>query len=463
MNRLDDALIQRVERDLGDGSMIIDPDILNPYGRDESGEGPYLPDALIRPDTPDGVRTTLRLCNEAGVPVTARGGGTGKSGGALPLAGGVVVSFERMNKILDIDVEDMVGVVEPGVVLETFQDAVEEAGLFYPPDPASLDSCTIGGNLAENAGGPRAVRYGVTCNYILGLEAALMSGRKLELGGKTVKNVAGYDLTSLVVGSEGTLALATRIQLRLIAKPRSVAAAWATFPSLEEAAGAVRDLLVSGLEPRCLEIMDEESLSHGALEKAGMAPEGKAAILLEMDGWEDVVEERLPAAGEICETHNVLDIHVAQDAASRRRLWEGRRAVSSLLKEAFPWKISEDIGVPVGRMPEVMEAIVGIGRKHGVKVAVYGHAGDGNLHTNILAPDPETRNKLIETAVTELMIIAVEHGGTLSAEHGIGSSKKRWMEIQHPPQELEMMRGIKSLWDPKGLLNPGKIFPSPSS
>lgn len=459
MKPIHDAFVQRMERNLGTGSVILDPDILASYGLDESGEGPYPPDALVRPGTPDEVRTVLRLCNESLVSATPRGGGTGKSGGALPVAGGVVVSLERMNRILDIDREDMVGVVEPGVILENFHKSVEEEGLFYPPDPASLDSCTIGGNLAENAGGPRAVRYGVTGHYVLGLEAALMTGQKLELGGRTVKNVSGYDLTSLVTGSEGTLAVATRIQLRLIAKPRFAVALWATFPSLGCAASAVQDLLLSGSDPRCIEIMDKESLAHGALEKASMAPEGEAAVLVELDGRQEDPEDRVQAAGKVCESHRALNIAVALDESSRRRLWEGRRSVSTLLKEAFPWKISEDIGVPVGRMPEVMEAVRELGKKHNVKTAVYGHGGDGNLHVNFLADDPETKKRLLDLAVTELMVLAVQNGGTLSAEHGIGSAKKRWMEVQHPPQELDLMRWIKKLWDPGGLLNPGKIFP----
>ncbi len=459
MNPIDDAFVQRIERNLGSGSVILDPDILVSYGLDESGEGPYPPDALVRPNTPDEVRTVLRLCDEAHVPATPRGGGTGKSGGALPVQGGVVLSLERMNRILDIDRDDMVGVVEPGVILETFHKSVEEEGLFYPPDPASLDSCTIGGNLAENAGGPRAVRYGVTGHYVLGLEAATMTGRKLELGGRTVKNVSGYDLTSLVTGSEGTLAVATRIQLRLIAKPGFAAALWASFPNLGCAARAVQDLLFSGADPRCIELMDAESLAHGALEKASMAPEGEAAVLVELDGWEEDPENRVNVAGKVCEANQAINIAIALDERSRRRLWEGRRAVSTLLKEAFPWKISEDIGVPVGRIPEVIESIHELGKKHGVETAVYGHGGDGNLHVNFLAPDLETKKRLLDLAVTELMVLAVRNGGTLSAEHGIGSAKKRWMEIQHPPQELDLMRSIKALWDPKGLLNPGKIFP----
>jgi glycolate oxidase len=493
MPTVDDSFVQRLERELGKKAVVTDPDVCEPYGLDESGEGPYPPSVVVRPQKPDQVRVVLELAEEASVCVTARGAGTGKSGGALPICGGLVLSMEKMNRILDVDDSDLVAVVEPGVILEKLQQTVEAQSLFYPPDPASLDSCTIAGNVAENAGGPRAVRYGTTGRYVLGAEVGLMGGGKLELGGRTVKNVSGYDLTSLMVGSEGTLGVLTRIQLRLVSLPREVAALWAVFDDLGHASTAISSLLRSGYDPRCLELIDAVALAHGAAEISGLTggpprtaatgkagggetrggetgggktgggkidrPGAGAALLVELDGHGSSIEPRLLGCGEICEQSGATDVRVATDESSRRRLWAARRQISTSLKEAHPHKVSEDIGVPLGCIGEMIEEIARIGRKHSVETAVYGHAGDGNLHVNFLADTPEAKKRLIETAATELMVATLAHGGTLSAEHGIGSAKKRWMAAQFPPQELDMMRSMKKLWDPKNLLNPKKLFP----
>jgi glycolate oxidase len=468
MSRVDDSFVQLLERQIGGRAVVCDPEIVAPYGRDESGEPAQAPGVVVRPQKPDQVRAVLQLTAERKIPVTPRGGGTGKSGGAIPTAGGLVLSFEKMNRILDVDARDLVAVCEPGVVLECLHDAVEGQGLFYPPDPASLDACSLGGNIAENAGGPRAVRYGVTGDYVLGLELALMGGDRLETGGRTVKNVAGYDLTSLVVGSEGTLAVVTRIQLRLVARPRAVAALWVDFSHMESAGEAISVLLRSGLNVRCLEVIDEVAWRHAGFDAASNADAGaateaqttpKAALLIELDGHEDALEARLLACGEICEAAGALDSRVAADAASRRRLWASRRRISTALSEAAPHKISEDIAVPVGCIGEMCRAIKRIGRDHEVQTAVYGHAGDGNLHVNLLAQTAAQKARLLDRAVTELMLEALAFGGTLTAEHGIGTAKKRWMAAQFPPQELALMQQIKRLWDPGGLLNPKKIFP----
>jgi glycolate oxidase len=458
---VEDSFIQRLERAVGRRAVVTDSDVLASYGLDESGEGPFPPSVVVRPRKPDQVRTVLQLAAESAVDVTPRGGGTGKSGGALPVRGGLVVSLEKMDRILDVDERDLVAVVEPGVILERLQEVAEGQSLFYPPDPASLDSCTIGGNVAENAGGPRAIRYGSTGHYVLGAEVGLMGGDRLELGGRTVKNVSGYDLTSVMVGSEGTLGVLTRLQLRLISRPRGVGALWAVFEELADATAAISSLLRSGNDPRCLELIDEVCFAHGVAEASGFACSGKAALLVELDGHEESIEPRLLACGEICERSGASDVRVATDESSRRRLWAGRRQISSTLKEAHPYKISEDIGVPLGCIGEMIEAVARLGQKHDVQTAVYGHAGDGNLHVNLLADSAAQKERLLDSAATELMMLTLSHGGTLSAEHGIGSSKRRWMAAQFPPQELELMRRLKKLWDPQNLLNPEKLLPDP--
>ncbi len=450
----------RLEHHLGRNAVIDDPDALEPLSRDESGDGPFRPDLAVAPKTPAQVRTCLALAADHRVAVTPRGAGTGKSGGALPVVGGAVLLLERMNRILDIDTQDLVAVVEPGVVLASLQEAVEAAGLFYPPDPSSADSCTLGGNVAENAGGPRAVKYGVTRSFVLGLELALMGGGKIEVGGRTLKDVSGYDLVSLLVGSEGTLAVVTRIQLRLLARPGAVAALWATYPSEVSAAGAVGRLLRSGLEPRAVEILDGDSLRAASAVEPPPAWEGaQAALLVELDGPEAGMDERIEACGELLESAGAHEVLAAMDAQAIRRLWAGRRHMSDTLKKLWPHKISEDVTVPVGQVGPMMARAREIAHAHGLECAIYGHAGDGNLHVNYLPTSHREREKALKSAVPELLQAALQHGGTLSGEHGIGISKRTWMVLRHSPPVLDAMRRLKAQWDPLGLLNPGKLLP----
>ncbi len=448
-----------LEHHLGPKAVSSDPDRLIPFSTDESGEGPFPPDLVIYPVTPDHVRTALALAADWRVPVTPRGAGTGKSGGALAVAGGAVLSTERMNRILDLDTEDMVAVVEPGVITADLQQAAEQVGLFFPPDPSSRDACTVGGNVAENAGGPRAMKYGVTGRFVLGAEIGLVGGGKMELGGRVIKDVSGYDLVSLMVGSEGTLGVMTRIQFRMLAHPASVGALWAAFPDFDRAGLAVRSLLASGLDLRCLELMDRSSLDLGVQpEKSGL-PTGAAALLAELDGWEETIEPRLLEAGRICDKSGASDVSVALDPAALRRIWQGRRGMSDTLKQACPDKISEDITVPVGKVGTMMRHAWDVAERHGLDCAVYGHAGDGNLHVNFLPESHDARLETTRTAIPELMQAALQLGGTLSGEHGIGLSKRAWMHLRHGPAELFAMRRIKAQWDPLGLLNPGKLIP----
>ncbi|MDY0002701.1 MAG: FAD-linked oxidase C-terminal domain-containing protein [Polyangia bacterium] len=449
------------------GSRVVtEPEALQPFGRDESPLGAYLPEAVVRPTTPEEIRIALRLCAANQVPVTPRGGGTGKTGGALPVMGGVVLSLDQMNKIYEVDRRDQVAVVEPGVVTGVLQQAVESEGLYYPPDPASLDSCTIGGNVANNAGGPRAYRYGVTRDFVLGLELALMGGDRLALGRRSPKGVSGYDLTALVVGSEGTLGVIDRVTLRLLPKPVASAALLGVFDGLGKAGEAVMAISQAGLRPAALELMDGSSLRHIQEVSAYRFPEGAQAVLLvDLEGSSESLEPDLLRAGQALEAAGASDVRLATDEAQRRRLWEARRKIPERLKELHPHKFGDDIAVPLGEMPAMMEAVSAIGARVGLDTAVFGHAGDGNLHVNFLSdapPDERPRiEKAIERARAALFHETLHRGGTLSGEHGIGLTKRNYMRLEHPPQELEMMRSLKRLFDPLGLMNPGKLLPEP--
>jgi glycolate oxidase len=456
-------LLPHLSRELG-GRVVTEPEAMEPFGRDESGCGFYPPEAVVRPTSPEEVRIALRLCAEHRAPVTPRGAGTGKSGGALPVHGGVVLSLDRMNAILDIDRASRLAVVEPGVITGTLQAAVEAEGLFYPPDPASLESCTLGGNVAENAGGPRAYRYGVTREYVLGMEVALLAGDRLQLGRRSPKGVSGYDLGALVVGSEGTLAVVDRLTLRLLPRPEAALAALAVFRSLPDAARAVLALDGLGVVPRALELMDAISIDHVREGSAYRFPEDlAAALLIEVDGEAEALPLRIQRCAEACEAAGAVDVRIAQDEAQRRRLWEARRRVSEALTQGHRRKAADDVAVPVGEITRIIPHLHAIGERHGLRMALYGHVGDGNLHVNFLADDPDDAKvaRAIDAARVDLFHQVLQHGGTLSGEHGIGLAKRQFMLLEHAPEELELMRALKRLWDPLGLLNPGKLLPDP--
>ncbi len=457
------SIITALEAALG-ALVVTEPDAMEPFSTDESTLGRHPPDVVVRPTTPEEIRIVLRLAAEHRVPVTPRGAGTGKSGGALPVRGGVLLSTDRMQKIYEVDEANRIAVVEPGVITGTLQARVEEEGLFYPPDPASLDSCSLGGNVAENAGGPRAYRYGVTREYVLGLEVALLGGDRLVLGRRSPKGVSGYDLTALVVGSEGTLAVIDRITLRLLPRPRAAVAAVASFGELGDASRAVVEMGRSGLLPSALELLDGVCVDHIREGSAYRFPEGaKGVLLVELDGDPERLEIDLIRCAEACEASGAMDVRLATDELQRRRLWEARRMVSEALKAAHRHKSSDDIAVPVGEMHRTVAEIAQIGERHELLAAVFGHAGDGNLHVSWLCDDEDPRLAARRSARARLELVhhVLGVGGTLSGEHGIGLRMRKYMVLEHPPQELQMMRAIKKLWDPLDLLNPGKLLPEP--
>ena len=440
--------------------LVVDPERLDVYGRDESDLGAFPPDVAVLVESAEEVRHVFAVASRHRVPVVPVAARSGKSGGSLALRGGIAVSVERMNRILEVRPDDLTARVEPGVITGVFQKEVESRGLFYPPDPNSLDLCTLGGNVAENAGGPRALKYGVTREYVLGLTVVVPTGEILRMGRRTIKGVAGYDLTGLFVGSEGTLGIATEITLKLLPRPREVATALVCFADVATAARAVSRVLAEGILPRCLELIDDVSVQ--AIAKASpfkLPPGAGAALLVETDGNDpDQVLAEMARVAEAVQGDAAGDVIVAQNESQRRDIWETRKYLSVSLRQIEPKKLSEDIAVPRSRIPEMVARSREIGRRHGLTVATYGHAGDGNLHANVLFTSESDRPR-VEAAVAEILRAAVDLGGTITGEHGVGLAKRDFLEYEQGAQLVALQRRLKAVFDPLGILNPGKIFP----
>ena len=454
-----------LERELG-ANAIIGPghERLGDYGRDESPLPEFFPPlCAVLCATTAQVATVLRLCAEHRVPVTPRGAGSGMCGGALPVAGGVVLSTERMTALRDIDDASLYCVTEPGVVTGRLQEAVEAQGLFYPPDPASLDYCSIGGNAATNAGGPRAFKYGVTREYVLGLEVVLMGGEILRCGRRTAKGVTGYDLVAGFVGTEGTFGVITELTLKLLPKPPAAATVLGVFADAASAGTAITALLRGGLRPSVLEIADKASIDVIRGQSRYRFPANAGAIvLLEVDGEAEDMERAMERIGMELDRLGALDVLAATEPADRANVWEARRLISKCLKDAYRIKVNEDVCVPRGRIVEMLARVDRISAETGIATAVFGHAGDGNLHVQLLGQD-DPEDPVVRTrmwgAAERVFAATIELGGTLSGEHGIGLSKMPYMHLEQSEQLLEWQRRWKQLWDPQRLLNPGKIIP----
>ncbi|MFL5263681.1 MAG: FAD-binding oxidoreductase [Anaeromyxobacteraceae bacterium] len=433
---------------------------LEAYGKDESDLGTFPPEVLALVESAEEVRRVFAIATRHRIPVVPVAARSGKSGGSLALAGGIAVSVERMNRVLEISAEDLTARVEPGVITGELQRQVEAHGLFYPPDPNSLDLCTIGGNVAENAGGPRALKYGVTREYVLGLEVVLPTGEILRTGRRTIKGVAGYDVTALLVGSEGTLGIVTEVTLKLLPRPRHVSTALVVFADVETAARAVSRVLAAGVIPRCLELLDDTALAACARSAPFKFPPGAgAAVLVETDGNdEEAVFGEIVRVAELVQADAAGEVIVAQNEAQRREIWETRKYLSVNLRQLHPLKLSEDVAVPRSRIPEMVRRTREIGARYGFLVATYGHAGDGNLHANVLFDREEERPR-VEAAVGEVLRAAVDLGGTITGEHGVGLAKRDFLVYEQGEALVALQRRLKAVFDPLGLLNPGKIFP----
>jgi glycolate oxidase len=455
-----DAALIAIERACGSGSVIRDPSLLEGYAHDDSEAAPCMPEAVVRARTTAEVSEVMKAAYEHEIPVTPRGGGTGRVGGAIPVPGGIVLAFEKMNSIEGIDRNELTARVQPGVITGELKRATEEENLFYPPDPNSRDSCAIGGNLAANAGGPRAFKYGVTREYVMGMDVVLADGTILKLGRETKKGVTGYDLTSLMVGSEGTLGIVTEASLRLIPKPESTVTALACFSSLDEVAPVVSSLMAQGQLPSCIELLDEEAIRIVRPEAGLTIPqETKAILLIELDGEEAKLESELERTGNILFDLNALEVLVAQSGSERERLWASRRELSWSLKKQAENKLSEDIVVPRTKIADLLGYCSQLAEHHELVVPTYGHAGDGNLHVNFLWNDPDEKAR-VDDAIKSLFQRVVELRGTLSGEHGIGVLKAPYLSMEQSPQLIALQEKIKDVFDPKHILNPGKIFPA---
>jgi len=433
---------------MGPDGVLAGDAIDDGYTRDRSAASGVAPFAVCLPTDTAAVARLVQWCCREGVPLTPRGAGTGKAGGCVPSPGGVVCSLERMAGIDQLSPGDQRVEVRAGTITATLRDAVEEKGWFYPPDPASLDECTVGGNIATNAGGPCCLKYGVTADYVLGLEAVLADGRVVQPGRRSIKGVAGLDLRGLLVGSEGTLGIVTRATLRLRPRPPEVAAAWIAFPSSAAACEAASRVLALGLLPRAMELLDETALA--AVDRGG-----GAALLVEFDGL-DAARQLGTALGELASATEGVDI--AADPDERAALWAMRRSISDEIKKPYAYHLSEDVAVPVSRIADLVRAIRPIGARTGIAVAAYGHAGDGNLHVNLLYDDLAQLPQVTE-ASESIFRAALDLGGTITGEHGIGLCKRPYLGWEQSEELIEAQRAIKRALDPEGILNPGKVLP----
>lgn len=456
---LKEEILSQLRAIAGDANVLTSPEALICYSYDGTFHE-SLPEAVVSPANSAEVASILALCNDEGIPVITRGMASGLAAATVPVDGGLVLNMVRMNRILEIDQANMMVEVEAGVITGDLQATVEKLGLFYPPDPSSVRHSTIGGNIACNAGGPRCLKYGVTGDYVMALEVVLADGRILETGGKAIKNVTGYDLVSLFVGSEGTLGVITRAILKLVALPEAKRTGQAIFPRLEDASRAVNAILWGGIVPATLELMDETAIN--CVEDymhLGLPRDAEAILIIETDGDEADAARDMDVIARICREGGASEVRVARTAKESDDLWRARRSISGSLGRKRPNKLGEDISVPRSAIPDTIRGIKEISEKRNLPIVIFGHAGDGNLHPNILFDkrDPEEWAR-VQQAVADLFALSVSVGGTLSGEHGVGTLKKPFLESDVGPIAMDVMRSLRRALDPRGILNPGKIL-----
>ena len=456
-------LIAQLTEIVGQAFLYADEANRQRYAQDETEDLVFLPDVVVKPADTQQVSRIMRLCYEHSIPVTPRGAGTGLSGGSLPVQKGVVLSTERFNRILDVDLRNLQATVEPGVITQTFQEAVAEKGLFYPPDPASRGSCSLGGNLAHGSGGPRAVKYGVTRDYVLNLEVVLPNGEIIWTGANVLKNATGYNLTQLMVGSEGTLGVITKIVFKLLPYPTKNLVMLVPFASAEQACEAVAKIFMAGIVPSCLEFMERDAIDK-TIDYLGLnmvVPESvQAHLLIEVDGNDlDALFKDAERIYEVLAPYETEEILLADTAEQKEILWQLRRKAAYAVRHTSVYK-EEDTVVPRAELPKLLRGVKEIGSKYGFRSVCYGHVGDGNLHVNILKGELSDYDwdHTVTQGIREIFHLVVSLGGTISGEHGIGLVQRPYIGIALGEVQLELMRGIKRVFDPKGILNPGKIF-----
>jgi glycolate oxidase len=463
-NKITQDILSKFSAIVGQANIFVSNEDLENYGHDETEDLVFLPEVVLKPATAADISEILKICNSERIPVTPRGAGTGLSGGALPVAGGVLLSMEKFNRILEIDERNLQATVEPGVITQVFQEAVAAKGLFYPPDPSSRGSCFLGGNLGENAGGPKAVKYGVTRDYVLSLEVVLPTGEIITTGAKVLKNSTGYNLTQLMVGSEGTLGIVTKIIFKLIPLPKHNLLMLVPFFNAEKACEAVSAVFRAGFTPSALEFMERDAIDWALqyVEEVNVQvkPEVQAHLLVEVDGNDlEILYKQAEEISEMMMNFDCDEILFADSAQQKDDLWKLRRRVAEAVKSNSVYK-EEDTVVPRAELPKLLAGVKEIGKKYGFKSVCYGHAGDGNLHVNIIKgemSDEDWNNKL-KDGIREIFHLTVALGGTLSGEHGIGLVQKEFLDIALHPKSIELQKNIKKLFDPNGILNPGKIF-----
>nr|MBO2479145.1 glycolate oxidase subunit GlcD [Bacillota bacterium] len=462
MSSLNERQLNEIRHIVKTGRVLTSESDRFSYSYDASF-GTYLPDVVIQTKDVQELAALVKLANRERIPVYPRGHATSLSGGPLPVKGGMVIDLSVMNDVLEIDAEDLVAIVSPGVLTADIHKAAEAVGLMYPPDPSSSHVSTIGGNLAENSGGPRGLKYGTTKDYVLGLEVITPQGDIIRTGGRTVKNVTGYDLTKLIVGSEGTLGIITKAILRLIPKPPASETVMAIFDSLVDAGRAISEILTSGILPAKMELMDQASMvAVENYQPSGLPKDAEALILIELDGHPAAVRDEAEQVFRVCRAVGAREVRIPQTKEEKEQMWKARKLVSPAIVQKKPTKISEDATVPRSKIPDMCRRLQEIKKKYDIDLVVFGHIGDGNLHPNIIA-DKSDKDEMrrVEQAIAEIFEAAVELGGTLSGEHGIGIMKAPFMEMELGPIGLDMMKRIKQAWDPNNIMNPGKIFPEP--
>ena len=450
-------IAREIEAAVAPARVIRGRERLAELGRD-SGEIDHPPELAVEATSTEQVQALLRLACKYRFPVTPRGSGTGLAGGSVPVSGGVVLSLAGMNRILSIQEDNLIAVVEPGVINLDLKNRTREKGLFYPPDPVSLDTSSVGGNAATNAGGPSCIKYGTTKDYILGLEAVLASGEIIEAGVQTRKGVVGYDLVHLLAGSEGTLGVITKLILNLIPHPKSINTMVALFPRITSAMEAIQSTLAGGHVPCAMEFMDRRCLDLvGDLLPFEGLDQADTFLLVEIDGHPESLVRQMEEIGEILMDSGALNVLMAPDSQKRARMWDIRREVSIRIENDSPIWIPEDIVVPIGKIADLVACLPGFERQYGIKIYSFGHAGDGNIHLNITARDTSRRKK-VESGIREIIKQVLLMGGTMSGEHGIGIVKRDLISLELSSESIRIQKGIKKLFDPLMILNPGKIF-----
>ena len=457
---MDARIIDEIEQIAGKGNVLASLEDRRCYSYDARTDG-VIPDLVVFPSSAQEVSQILILANNHLFPVIPRGQGTGLTGGSIPVYGGVVLVFTKMNRIVEIDTKNLMAVVEPGVITYMFQEEVAKYGLCYPPDPASYKYSSIGGNVAECAGGPNSLKYGVTRDYVIGLEIVIPTGEILNVGVRTMKGVVGYDLTRLFVGSEGTLGVITKINLKLIPLPEAKATTLALFRKVEDTAEAVSAIIAAKIVPSTIEFMDRASIRCSEQASPMGIPEDiEGLLLIEVDGESVSIESQAEKIRTVLSEHNAAEIKLTRDPKEAEKLWQARRVVSQATYNLNPVKVAEDVVVPRSNIPNLIRFLEQMEKKFGVPVLSFGHAGDGNFHVSIMIKDtPEDRHKA-EGAVKEIFAETIRLGGTLSGEHGIGTSKASYLGMELSPEVMNTMKKIKRLFDPNNILNPGKIFPA---